>query len=150
MRNLNLIYKKKIKIPYDDLKTFVIDSSFDGDSMNTTFICTSKNIISVNCENSDIKEIIELDTNRRIIGFECLILDRELCYAYEDGEVWSYEFRTNNSNVVTFCEDGIEGMSWSPDQETVVFVTRYVIFSLPKIYISNQFLLYLEHVLWLF
>lgn len=51
-------------------------------------------------------------------------LNDEICLASSTGEVLLYKSATNSWEEVTYCDGGLEMMSWSPDQELVAFITK--------------------------
>jgi hypothetical protein len=117
MRNLKLIYRKSHN--YDGVRARLMSQHVFE---NITYIYDQDKIIkSVNHNTGEIKELCAYDG---VIAMEFIQINDCLCFATESGEIVSYNFISNDFEVVGLISDGIESMSWSPDQELVVFVTK--------------------------
>lgn len=91
---------------------------------NISIVYDLDNIVkSLNHETGEVKDLC---VREDIIAMEYIQLNDCLCLATESGEIIQYSFSDESSEVevVGMIGDGIETMSWSPDQELVVFVTK--------------------------
>lgn len=115
MRNLKLLYSLSCK--YDDVKAELLAQHAFNDKIS--FVYDGNVVKSLNDG-----EIQELCCHEGVIAMEFIQLNDCLCLATSDGQIIQYNFVSNDSEVVGMIGDGIETMSWSPDQELVVFVTK--------------------------
>lgn len=92
-----------------------------GFDENISFVYDGNSAKSIDHNTGDIKELCIYEN---VIAMEFIQLNECLCLATADGEIVQYNFNTNESEVVGLISDGIETMSWSPDQELVLFVTK--------------------------
>lgn len=118
MKNLELLYNKTLKLSVESLVHFVLNSNENG----LAYISSNNELYRWNLQNNDIKHIHTTDDN--IIGMEYLSLNNEICMSTSSGDVIIINLQMDSSENVTFCDGGIEQMSWSPDQEIVVFITK--------------------------
>lgn len=117
MKNLELLYNRTTQLPIESSIHFVLNTNENA----VAYISTNNTVFRCNLNNNDTKPIHTIDD--RIIGLEYLSLNDELCIASSHGDVVIVNLQRNTSENVTFCDGGIEQMSWSPDQEIVAFVT---------------------------
>lgn len=120
MRNLGLIYAIKKHIQNLDVKLF-IPTSANNDAENLLYLYTGSHIVSLDLNTNAIKELLDIF---EVVNCEYLSLNNEICIATECGEVLIINLDTKNHELVTFCDDGIEKMLWSPDQEVITFITK--------------------------
>lgn len=117
MKNLKLLFNKNHNLNLKNIKFVALNTSTTG----IAYICTDNELLSFNWIENEVKTIAEI-TN--VIGIEYLSLTNELCAATESGDVIVYNLDTLTNESVTYCDGGIEVMSWSPDQEVITFVTK--------------------------
>lgn len=117
MRNLKLLYNKTKKFNNKNIKSLIIDQEQE----NISYISTQENIVQIDFEKNELNNLCDVDN---IISFEYLNLNNEICIANENGEVLLFNLQNKNLETVTFCDGGLKAMSWSADQEVVVFVTK--------------------------
>lgn len=118
MRNLKLIYSQWHE--YDGVgATLMTQHGFDE---NVSFVYDQSIVKSINHSTGEIKDLCSYEG---VVGMEFVQLNDCLCLATESGEIIQYNFNSNEAEVVGLITDEIEAMSWSPDQELVVFVTKY-------------------------
>ncbi|KAG5673316.1 hypothetical protein PVAND_003376 [Polypedilum vanderplanki] len=118
MRNLKLIYKRSHK--YNGIKAQLM-SQHVFDNISYIYDENDKIVKSIDHTTSEIKELCSFDG---VIALEYVQINDCLCFATESGEIIIYNFNSNDYEVVGLISDGIETMSWSPDQELVVFITK--------------------------
>lgn len=118
MKNLALLYNRTLKLSTESLVHFVLNSNENAEA----YISTNNKLYRCNLQNSDINLIRTIDDP--IIGVEFLSLNNEICLATSQGDVIIVNLQMDTCENVTFCDGGIEQMSWSPDQEIVVFITK--------------------------
>lgn len=117
MRNLKLLYRLSYK--YEGVGAELIaQHSFNE---NISFAYDGNIVKSINHESGEIKELCFYDD---VIAMEFIQLNDCLCLATRKGEIIQLNYNEGESEVVGMINDGIEAMSWSPDQELVVFVTK--------------------------
>lgn len=117
MRNLKLLYRQSYK--YDSVKAHLITHHSINDYI--VFVYDGNVVKSLNNETGEIKELCFHDD---VIAMQFVQLNDCLCLATCKGEIIQYSLNDNESEVVGMISDGIETMSWSPDEELVVFVTK--------------------------
>lgn len=117
MRNLQLLYSVHHK--YDAVSPILMCSHAFHD--NISFVYDGNAVKSLNHSSGEVKE---LHFQEGIIAMEFVQLNDCLCFATSDGEIVQFSLIDESSEVVGVIEDGIETMSWSPDQELVVIVTK--------------------------
>jgi WD40 repeat protein len=89
---------------------------------NISFVCDKNgNIKSLNYQT---QEVTDLCTYENVIAMEYVQINDCLCFATKGGEIVQYNLMSNELEVVGVVSDGIETMSFSPDQELVVFISR--------------------------
>lgn len=116
MRNLKLLYQRTLK--YDGIKAkLMVQHPLE----DFTFIYCDGIVKSINHKSRDVKELCAFEG---VIAMEFIQINDCLCLATESGEIIQYNFMNNEQETVGLISDGIETMSWSPDQELVVFVTK--------------------------
>ncbi|XP_023035447.1 putative elongator complex protein 1 [Drosophila willistoni] len=128
MRNLKLQYCKELTTDVNQPKQLLIQpiETHNGESGgSTSYVVTSNNIVRLETENSQgrckTKIIADLPD---IVSAEYLQLDAQICVATGGGEVLIIQPDTLETREGTFCDVGIECMSWSPNQEVVAFITK--------------------------
>lgn len=117
MKNLKLLYK--LTHQYDEVMAELMTQH--GFNENVSFVYDQNSVKSIDHSNGEIKE---LGYYEGVIAMEFVQLTDCLCLATEKGEIIQYSFTSGDSETVGLISDGIETMSWSPDQELVVFVTK--------------------------
>lgn len=117
MRNLKLLYTQSCS--FDGERAELIAQNAFNEKVS--FIYNQNLVKSLNTETGDVKELCRYEG---VIAMEFVQLNECLCMATKSGEIIQYNLNDNESEVVGIISDGIETMSWSPDQELVVFVTR--------------------------
>ena len=117
MRNLQLLYSLRHK--YAGVSPVLMCSHAFND--NISFVYDGTAVKSLDHSTGEEKE---LHFQEGIILMEFLQLNDCLCFATKEGEIVHFNLIDESSEVVGVIEDGIETMSWSPDQELVVFVTK--------------------------
>lgn len=65
-----------------------------------------------------------IDFADQIVDFDFLPFSNEICAATDSGSVFLENLENGKRDEVSFCEDGVMAMQFSPDQDVVVFVTR--------------------------
>lgn len=118
MKNLELLYNRTVNVSIASAVHFVLNSNENG----LAYISTDNELFRCNLHNNNVKQIHAIDD--RIIAIEHLSLNDEICIATSIGDVVVVNLQSESSENVTFCDGGIEQMSWSPDQEIVVFITK--------------------------
>ncbi|KAJ6635662.1 Elongator complex protein 1 [Pseudolycoriella hygida] len=118
MKNLELLYNRTLNLPIESSVHLVLNAN----EHQLAYISTNGTVHRCNLQNNDIEPIHTTDD--QIIGLEYLPLNDEICIATSEGDVSVVNLRTETCENVTFCNGGIERMSWSPDQEIVVFITK--------------------------
>lgn len=118
MRNLKLLYS--ISCKYDGVEAGLIaQHPFNS---NISFVYDKNSVVkSLNHETGEVKELC---VREDVIAMEFVQLNDCLCLVTRAGEMIQYNLIDNELEVVGMIADGIEAMSWSPDQELVVFVTK--------------------------
>ena len=119
MKNLSLLLSVHHQYDEDNVKIFV-QHPFE----NVSFTWNGKTLKSINHDKETIEELAEFDA---IIGIEYVQISNSLCLSSESGDIFLFHLDNKESEAVACFGDGIEAMSWSPDQELVIFVTRYEI-----------------------
>jgi hypothetical protein len=116
MRNLNLLYTLHRK--YDGVSPVLMcQHAFE----DVSFVYDSQVVQSLNHSSGEVKE---LHFQEGIIAMEFVQLNDCLCFATSEGEIVQFNLTDETSEVVGVIGDGIATMSWSPDQELVVIVTK--------------------------
>ncbi|XP_031636716.1 putative elongator complex protein 1 [Contarinia nasturtii] len=118
MKNLELLYSRTAQLDVNNVNYMNLNTENAG----TTFIASNDELLSFDWSKKQINVITPLQNE--IVGFEHLSLNNELCVATAAGEVIVYNLHQSSDESVTFCEGGLKAMSWSNDQEVVVFVTQ--------------------------
>lgn len=117
MKNLTLLYNRK----KDLRKNYVKHIALSTETLGVTYISTDHELLSFDWNKLETNEIGPINN---VIGIEYLSLNNELCVATNDGDVIVHNLSTGAEESVTFCDGGIESMSWSYDQEVVAFITK--------------------------
>lgn len=116
MRNLKILHS--ISHKYDGIKAELMTQHAFHD---ISFVYDNKVAKSINHSTGEVKDLASYED---VIAMEFIQLNDCLCMATGGGEIIQFNFITNESEVVGMISDGIETMSWSPDQELVVIVTK--------------------------
>lgn len=108
----------------------------DQNNRNHSYVATATTIYRIDCTSSSqlcAEPIYTLDASlpsiddhqpdRCIVGIQHLSLNDELCVATSDGDVIIVRPTVGADESVAYCAGGIVCMSWSPDQEVVLFIT---------------------------
>lgn len=117
MRNLKLLYKESFR--FEGVNSGLIAQHAFDDK-----ICFVYNQNIVKSLNRETKEVTELCVQDDVIAMEFVELNDCLCLATSSGEIIQYNLSDRESETVGMISDGIEAMSWSPDQELVVLVSK--------------------------
>lgn len=117
MRNLKLLYKESCK--FEGVTAGLITQHAFDDKI--CFVYDRKIVKSLNRET---KEVTELCVQDDVIAMEFVELNDCLCLATRSGEIIQYNLSDGQSETVGMISDGIEAMSFSPDQELVVLVSK--------------------------
>lgn len=118
MKNLELLYNRTLKLSIAPSSAHLV---LNHNENGIAYIAERNTLLRCNLQTSHTEQIQTYDD--RIIGIEYLSLNDEICIATANGDVSVLSVRSSVSENVTFCDGGIDKMSWSPDQEIVVFVT---------------------------
>lgn len=119
MKNLSLLFSVHHQYIEDTVK-ILVQHPFE----NLSYTWNGKTLKSINHNTEKIEELAEFEA---IIGIEYVQISNNLCLSSESGEIFLFNLDNKESEAVACFGDGIEAMSWSSDQELVVFVTRYSI-----------------------
>lgn len=121
MRNLLLVHQKHQKLPVNRATHFLVDHN----NKECSYVINSTHINKINSDIKTCDPIHTLDeATSNIVAIEHLSLNDELCLATGEGEVVVLNLQSLQTESVAFCDGGIECMSWSPDQEVVLFLTK--------------------------
>ncbi|XP_043951432.1 elongator complex protein 1 isoform X1 [Drosophila biarmipes] len=122
MRNLKLRYCKELDAVAHP-RQLLLQPELNGDTADTAFVVSDDKIYAVQ-ESGNVRPKVIADLPD-IVGVEFLQLDNAICVASGAGEVLLVDPQTGATKAEgTYCDVGIECMSWSPNQEVVAFVTR--------------------------
>lgn len=122
MRNLKLKFCQSYKEIIKEPKFLLVNPNIQKSSSDIRYVVTQSHLYSfIAGAPQELKLLAEVPD---IVAAEYLALDNEICLATSVGEVLLVNPETQQVNEGTFCDVGIERMSWSPDQEVVVFVTK--------------------------
>lgn len=117
MKNLKLLYRRSHK--YDEISAkFIVQHAINE---NVSFVYDGNIVKSLNHANNESKDLCSYE---KVIAMDFIQLNECLCLATEDGDIIQYNLTDDQCEVVGLIGDGIDAMSWSPDQELVVFVTK--------------------------
>lgn len=117
MRNLKLLYRQSLK--YDGVKAkFIVHHPLNE---NVSFVYDGGSLKSLHHATNEAKDLCSYEN---VMAMDFIQLNECLCFATEEGEIVQYNLSNGDLEVVGLISDGIEAMSWSPDQELVVFVTK--------------------------
>lgn len=120
MENLNLYHVHKTATGIDLPKQLVVKCE---NGQNTDFISSQADVIHVVQQDGEIVDTFSLPGS--IVNFEYLQIESVICVATENGSVFFQHIEGDQKlEEVGFCEDGIESMKFSPDQEMVCFVSK--------------------------
>jgi hypothetical protein len=103
------------------IRTDTCRVALHSNDKNKVFLWFNDKVSELNVLDGSVAELFDAFD---VVSIEFLILNNQICLASADGEVLLHNIDGGDSDVATFCEDGIETMVWSPDQEVVVFVTK--------------------------
>ncbi|XP_017083892.2 putative elongator complex protein 1 [Drosophila eugracilis] len=121
MRNLKLQYCKELDAVAQP-RQLLLQPELNGDASDIYFVVADSKIYAVR-ESLDARPTVIADLPD-IVGVEFLQLDNAICVASGAGEVLLINPESGDTSEGTYCDVGIERMSWSPNQEVVAFVTR--------------------------
>jgi len=124
-------------IPYseDELKfSSIISVNTDDDSLYVACYSESRNenvIFKITLENNSqlVEELMTFPSSNTnvIVGLQVLSENQTICVAFSNGDIYTINLNSQIENIENECvgsiDSGILCMSWSPDQEIVVFVT---------------------------
>ena len=126
MKNLNLLYEETC-IVEPNCRLFTVDNEA------SKFYCAGNHIVkgfsaethqlSYNLDISAQSFSVNSDCNIKIVGIEYLCGEEQLCIALQNGDILLSGTTDKQVEVVGTLECEILCMSWSPDQEIVLFVT---------------------------
>lgn len=117
MRNLKLLYRESSR--FDGVKAELIAQHAFDDKICFVY---DRNIVK--SLNNETKEVRELHVQEDVVAMEFVELNDCLCLATSAGEIVQYNLSDSQSETMGMISDGIETMSWSPDQELVIIVTK--------------------------
>uniref|UniRef100_A0A0A1XEG6 Elongator complex protein 1 n=1 Tax=Zeugodacus cucurbitae TaxID=28588 RepID=A0A0A1XEG6_ZEUCU len=122
MRNLKLKSCKQLTANVRNVKHILLNPNIGRkESDEIVHVVSDDKLYEVKTVTGNIKEVAAVPG---IVGAEYLALNNEICLATEAGEVLTVSPSSGALNECTFCDVGLENMSWSPDQEVVVFITK--------------------------
>ncbi|XP_036325439.1 putative elongator complex protein 1 [Rhagoletis pomonella] len=122
MRNLKLQSCKQLSSKVSNVKYLLLDPNASRKEIDSlAFVVTDSQLYEVKTSTGISKEIAAVPG---IVAAEYLALNNEICLATEAGEVLAVSPSTGAINECTFCDVGLQCMSWSPDQEVGVFITK--------------------------
>lgn len=116
MRNLKLLYNRNTKLGKENIRHLRVST----DKAGISYFYENDELSSFDWSTSTTNELAPVPN---VISIENLSLNNELCVATAEGDVSVLNLDTLTTESVTFCDDGIECMAWSHDQEVVAFVT---------------------------
>ncbi|KAL5275221.1 IKBKAP family protein [Megaselia abdita] len=119
MKNLKVLYLVQEKLN-DIINPKFLTLNAENKS-GEIYVTTNEKLLVCNVHNQSVKYLADVFG---AVSCEYLTLNDEISLASEAGEVLIYKTLTNKLEEVTYCDGGIEMMSWSPDQEIVVFITK--------------------------
>ncbi|XP_023297838.2 putative elongator complex protein 1 [Lucilia cuprina] len=122
MRNLKLKYNQQYTQGIAQAKCLLINPN-SGKSDDNRFVVTDDKLFLYKPGSTEPPKVLAEVPD--IVAAEYLALENEICLATSVGEVLLVNPDNLQVNEGTFCDVGIECMSWSPDQEVVVFVTKH-------------------------
>lgn len=122
MRNLKLKSCKQLSAKVHNVKHILLNPNVSRkESDEIVHVVSDDKLYEVKTATGDIKEIAVVPG---FVAAEYLALSNEICLATEAGEVLTVSPNSGVINECTFCDVGLENMSWSPDQEVVIFITK--------------------------
>ncbi|XP_017969177.1 putative elongator complex protein 1 [Drosophila navojoa] len=124
MRNLKLQYCKEQRTGIPSCNQILLQPDFEISGHGTTYFVTDSEIYAVDNDANAFREPKLVAELPDIVGAEYLQLDNAICVATSAGEVLLINPDTLFQREGTYCDVGIECMSWSPNQEVVVFITK--------------------------
>lgn len=110
------MYSVYYQYPEDSIK-ILVQHPFE----NITFTWNGKSLKSINHDKQATLELAEFEA---VVGIEYIQISNSLCLCLESGEIYVYNLDQKEYEAVACFGDGIAAMSWSHDQELVVFVTK--------------------------
>lgn len=116
MRNLKLLYNRNAKLCKENVRHLRVSTEKSG----TVYFYENESLSTFDWDSLSTNELAPAAD---VIAVEHLSLNNELCLATAAGDVSVLNLETCATESVTFCDDGIECMAWSHDQEVVAFVT---------------------------
>ncbi|XP_065355006.1 elongator complex protein 1 [Calliphora vicina] len=122
MRNLKLKFCQQYTKGVVEQPKYLLLNPNSSKSDDVRFMVTDDKLFSYKPGSTEFPKVLAEVPG--IVAAEYLALENEICLATSVGEVLLVNPDTQKVNEGTYCDVGIEGMSWSPDQEVVVFVTK--------------------------
>lgn len=122
MKNLTLLYKIHEEFDEKNVELFV-RHPFE----NISFVYNGQTAKILDHATGGVEEV---GTFENCNAMEYVQLNNALCLTTENGDIIMYYLDNKETEVVGMLGDGISAMSWSPDQELVVFVSRYFLIAL--------------------
>lgn len=122
MRNLKLKSCKQLGVKVHNVKQILLNPNISPkETDETVHVVSDDKLYEIKTVTGSIKEIAAVPG---IVAAEYLALNDEICLATEGGEVLAVSSSSGAINECTFCDIGLKNMSWSPDQEVAVFITK--------------------------
>lgn len=119
MRNLILHSNRHGILDISDGQHLIVDQNNKCHS----YVATTTQIYRIHYDRLCTEVIYTLDGST-IVNIQHLFLNDELCVATSNGDVILVPLRNPGAaESVAYCAGGIACMSWSPDQEVVLFIT---------------------------
>lgn len=117
MRNLKLLYSVEEKFA-DIIQPKLLNL---GSRAGEFYVITNDKLLACDHRNKVVKVLGEVVG---VVSCEYLSLNNEISLVCSTGEVLLYKTHSSKIEEVSYCDGGIEMMSWSPDQEIIVFITK--------------------------
>lgn len=122
MRNLKLKSCKQLGVKVHNVKQILLNPNISPkETDESVHVVSDDKLYEIKTVTGSIKEIAAVPG---IVAAEYLALNDEICLATEGGEVLAVSSSSGAINECTFCDIGLKNMSWSPDQEVAVFITK--------------------------
>lgn len=116
MENLLLYHTSKIDT------NIILPKKITVGNVNNVFISTYGKQIHIVDFGSVFKS---LRFEENVVNFEYLHQEHALFVALDNGLIIMQSLKENEKpEEISYCQDGIIGMKFSPDQEIVVFITK--------------------------
>ncbi|GAB0088746.1 Elongator complex protein 1 [Sergentomyia squamirostris] len=117
MRNLVLLCRESYRTGCETINSVKIDTKNNGISFG---VCANE-VFRIRWREKQIDHLFHADT---LLDAEYLMLSGDICAAKISGEILLWNSQSQKCDEVGFCGDNISSMSWSPDQEIVLFTTE--------------------------